>query len=324
MIRFMHSKGNKYIDHMINHAAYTLAESIPPDAGGILLELATSQCGSSERTAAIQALRFYYKDEMKEKLLPLLKDESKWVPIITARLLAWAGYNDGLDILITSANNGDYASAAALRYFPDNKKAVETLKKALKSKDKKFLKYLKLHLEKLPTAKSGTDQFPRIAVERKGGKGKKILVGCALVLLGIACMIIRQIALNEFAALAYMSPSPNEAQTKEQFPVFWYACSITGYNMFEHAEEMGGWDAGIIIQSVFHHLYAWIVIGQILIIIGIYLFFDAGFSASKPKLIKVLRIVVILLILLFIIHGIWGIGIELWRFGLKSEIVPFE
>ena len=75
--------------------------------------------------------------------------------------------------------------------------------------------------EKDSEAKSGTDQFPRL--ERKGRKGKKILIGGLLILLGIVCIIVRQVALNEFVELAHMSPSPTETQTKEKFPVFWYA-----------------------------------------------------------------------------------------------------
>jgi hypothetical protein len=153
---------NQAIYGLLNNAAYSVLESRPPDAGPVLLKLATSGHNEHARTPAIQALRYYYEDSMREQLLGLLREQNRWVPIYTAWLLAWAGHDDGVDVLIAAASdtarNGSVLAAGALSYLENHPAASRALKDALQSSDSDFVQRLKQYLATIPAARNRSEE----------------------------------------------------------------------------------------------------------------------------------------------------------------------
>lgn len=145
---------NRDLCSLLNNAAHTILDLKPSGAGETLLRLATSNHDPNARTPAIEALRFYYEDSMTPKLVQLLRDPNRWVRIYTAWLLAWAGDDHGVGVLVEATAkpelNGSVFAAGALSYLPDNKAAAEALKKAIGSSDIEFTTHLKKYVNALP------------------------------------------------------------------------------------------------------------------------------------------------------------------------------
>jgi hypothetical protein len=120
-----------------------------PGAGEALLKLATSRYESSNkatnetigggRLSAISALKFYWREDMADKIAPLLKSEHKWVPIYAAKLLAWAGDDRGANQLIAAAKDKNPYAVAGLFYLSNSAAAAKTLQEALASEDPKLV-----------------------------------------------------------------------------------------------------------------------------------------------------------------------------------------
>jgi len=145
---------SKEVNSLLNNAAYLMENRGPPGAGPALLTLATGEFFSSSRTPALSALRHYYRDEMAESLLPLLKEDDKWVPIYAARLLAWSGDDRGAEVLITAAGPDNPFAAASLAYLSNHTAAAQALEKLLASDDEQFVARLKRTIDQqLPPRK---------------------------------------------------------------------------------------------------------------------------------------------------------------------------
>jgi hypothetical protein len=116
------------------------------------------------RAEAITALRFDYDDAMAAKLVPLLKDDNRWVRLNAAWLLAWAGHDDGVAVLVEAAGktpeNGSAYAAGALSYLPDTPAAVDAFRNARTSKDKDFRDRLQSYLQELLPPARGKEADP--------------------------------------------------------------------------------------------------------------------------------------------------------------------
>ena len=150
---------------LLNNAAYFLLNHHPLGAGDALLKLATSryECTadqngkdtlSSARTAAIDALRYYWRDELADRIAPLLQSPDKWTPVYAARLLAWAGDDRGVAWLIAGVEAREAFAAGGLAYLPDNPAAAEALKKALADDNQEFSKRLRQVLDEQVPARN--------------------------------------------------------------------------------------------------------------------------------------------------------------------------
>ncbi|MCY2929503.1 MAG: HEAT repeat domain-containing protein [Planctomycetota bacterium] len=149
---------------LLNNAASFLANRHPPGAGPVFLQLATGPYVSSAdqgavqfaRKEAIYALQFYWRDEMADRVAPLLADKDKWIPLCAARLLAWAGDLRAVGPLVAGAREKNAYAAASLAYLPKNPAAAAALKEALASADQPFAKELRKAMGELPPARAAT------------------------------------------------------------------------------------------------------------------------------------------------------------------------
>jgi HEAT repeats len=143
------------LNNLLNNLAYAMLNVHPDGMGPTLLKLALGDFDPSSRVPAIEALRYYYEDTMADQIAGLLESQDKWVPRYAARLLAWAGDERGVAVLVAAAKEKHARSAAGLAYLPSNSEAAQTLREALASDDTAFVTRLKARLLSQPTSRNG-------------------------------------------------------------------------------------------------------------------------------------------------------------------------